>query len=120
MTYGTLRSCGVGGGHHAAFSSSDFNGTYFCPKHLHELMKDFEEELLRPGWDRSRVRFIGTNSYPGDYVALSRDGDMVTVRKLGAPESPTMIVSIGQLYPGWYPTFSQGCGPRPKPEAQRS
>lgn len=113
MSYNVLRSCGVGGGHHLAYSSTDFNGTYYCSKHLHELMKDFEAELLAPGMDRSRVRFIGTSSYPGEWIALSRVGETVTVRRLGMSDSPELTVSIHQLYPGWYPRFSHRCGAAP-------
>lgn len=102
MSYNVLRSCAAHGGHHLAYSSRSFGGSYFCPAFLRAMFEDFDPQPYancdgRP--DRQRVKLID-DQYSSEYVVIARDGDNVEIRNLGRPDLGTMTVSIAQLYPG--------------------
>lgn len=101
---GVLRSCAAGGGHHLGYMSKSFNGAYYCPRHLKDLMSSFDPK------PNSTVCFI--DFPPGEYVVLARDEDVVEVRKLGRPDLPSSRVRICGLYPGLgeHINFRRGCG----------
>ena len=101
-----LVACAVGAGHHIGHSSNSFGGNYFCPKHLNELMASFDPK------PRDQVKFIDGDRSP--WIVLGRDGDMVTLRRLGFPESKIIWAKVWNLWPGCgssNKSFTPGCGP---------
>lgn len=116
-----LRACAAGGGHHLAYSSASFGGNYYCPRHLADLMREFDP---RPG---DRVRAIdplgvgpmaayerlsrpGGGHYETDYAVVAREGDLVTLRFVAFPAEPQIQVSVAQLYPHGGVRWRRGCG----------
>jgi hypothetical protein len=88
-----LRSCGIGGGHHAGYASKSFGGTYYCPKHLRMFLEGFDPQ------PRDRVKPIDGPSWR-EYIVMARDGDSVSVKILGRPELEPETFSVRMLYPG--------------------
>lgn len=108
-----LRSCAVGGGHHLGHNSKSFGGRYFCPKHQRETFYNFDPQPYtgRVGEPVcNRVRFIDNARGECELIVIARDGDRVTVKALGFPELPARTVTLAELWPGWYPNYSRGCG----------
>ncbi len=91
----TLRSCGIGGGHHLGHDSRSFNGTYFCPKHLRMYLKGFYPVANDLVWF---IDGYGSTTW----VVLSRAGQKVVLRKLGLPDSHTITSDILSLCPASY------------------
>lgn len=102
MSYNVLRSCAAHGGHHLAYSSRSFGGSYFCPAFLRAMFEDFDPqpyENCQGQPDRQRVHMID-DPYKSDYVVVARDGDNVTIRSLAFPDQEPVTVSVHNLYPG--------------------
>ena len=92
MTISYLRCCAGCSGFFAAHNSKSFDGAYFCDKCMPKVMPDdFNPQ------PNDVVRFIDGPRV--DWVVVSRDGDMVSIRRLGFPESEPRSVSIHALYP---------------------
>jgi len=92
MTISYLRCCSGCGGSFAAHNSKSFDGAYLCDKCLPKVRPaDFDPQ------PNDVVRFI--DGPRGDWLVISRDGDMVSVRRLGFPEREPCPVSIHALYP---------------------
>lgn len=108
MTRAILRSCAIGGGHHIGHNSRSFGGQYFCPKHLRQLFEGFDPQPY-PARDH-RVRFI--NGPDTEWCVLAREGDTLTLRRLGFPDDPPTTAVVAQVYPAGYPFHSvtSGCG----------
>lgn len=92
-----LRSCGGCGG---SFLADDRNETYFCPK-CTAAFPEFDPQPYpscggRP--DRQRVRY---GPRLDEYVVLAREGDMLTIRRLGLPESDPVQVHVANARPPW-------------------
>lgn len=102
-----LRSCAVGGGHHAGYRSASFGGSYLCPKHLRQTFEGFDP---RPGHPvHSRVKTFDGDT---DWCVLARDGDKLTLRRLGFPDSPVTVLPVSATRPAGYnfAAITRGCG----------
>jgi len=87
-----LRCCAGCGSSFAAHNSKSFDGAYVCDKCMPKVRPDnFDPQ------PNDIVRFI--DGPRGNWVVLSRDGDMVSVRRLGFPEDEPRPASIHALYP---------------------
>ena len=92
MMISYLRSCAGCGGSFAAHNSRSLDEAYVCDKCMPKVMPpDFDPQ------PNDIVRFI--DGPRGDWLVLGRDGDMVSVRRLGFPEAEPRPVSIHALYP---------------------
>lgn len=82
-----LRVCAYDSQWFLAYSSKSYDGMYFCPKHLQVVV----EKTSNPQ-PNSVVSYIDDDIRR--YVVLRRDGDMLTVRRLGFPDDPEHTVSV--------------------------
>lgn len=103
-----LRSCTAGGGHWAAHNSTSFGGRFYCPLHLWSLLHGFDPQPDGHGGTDTTVRFIDGSVPSGwmhaerdetTYVVLARDGDMLTLRRLGFPNDPHVQAPVSAVYP---------------------
>jgi hypothetical protein len=96
------------------YTSRNFGGAYYCPKHLGMLMDGFDPQV------GDRVRPISGPSWR-EYIVVGRDGDNVSVKILGRPEVEPVCIRVGNLYPGSFDhvygnSRVKGCGQKLSPK----
>jgi hypothetical protein len=104
-----LRTCAAGNTSWLGHNSTSFGGRFLCPRHLGSLMHGFNPQPAGvPGGTDSRVKFIDgsvaggplhAERYEPEFVVLSRDGDMLTLRRLGFPDSKPIRANVHAVYP---------------------
>ncbi len=90
-----LRSCGGCGG---SFLADNRNEIYFCPK-CTKYLPEFDPQPYGKGRpDDQQVRFGPRLDL---YLVIAREGDMVTIRRMGNPDALPFEVPVNNLRPLW-------------------
>jgi len=135
MTYASpLRSCSAGEGFWLGHNSKSFGGQFLCPLRQWSLMRGFDPQPYGQGGTDQRVKFIDPPAPPQgvagvgalhaerwnpEFVVLARDGDVLSVRRLGFPDEEPVTVSVYAVYPaspGAVYRHASKCGPAPSTE----
>ena len=89
-----LRSCAGCGGHWAGHNSPSYGGDYRCRACRRKLVKGFDPQR------GDHVRWVESHygGRDGEWQVLARDGDKVTIRRLGRPDTDPIVVLVVFLY----------------------
>ncbi len=128
-----LRNCAACGGFHLGHNSQSFGGVYLCPLHQWSLMHGFNPQPYgTPGGTDQTVKFVDggpgamrssvlhAEGYFPEWCVIGRDGDTLTLRRLGDPDSEPITAQVSQVYPassGAVYRHASKCGPAPKAAA---